>query len=165
MKGKLITLLLALTVSLGVQSQKKLPNITLKNLNGKEVLSSDLSNDGKPMVISFWATWCKPCLSELSAFNDEYEDWVEETEVKIIAISIDDARTNARVKSMVLGNDWPFEVYLNPNQDFKRALSIVNVPHTLVLNGKGEVVWEHSTYNPGSEEEVITQVRHLVNNQ
>lgn len=106
MKEKLITLLLALTVSLGVQSQKKLPNVTLKSLHGKEVLTSDLSNDGKPMIISFWATWCKPCLSELSAFNDEYEDWVEETEVKIIAISIDDARTNARVKSMVLGNDW-----------------------------------------------------------
>lgn len=147
----------------GTIAQKQLPKVAVKTLDGKEVLASDFSNDGKPIIISFWATWCKPCLSELSAFNDEFEDWKEETGVKIIAISIDDARTYARVKSMVKGKDWPFEVYLDQNQNLKRALNVINVPHTLVINGKGEIVWKHTTYNPGSEEEVIEAVRQLQN--
>lgn len=147
----------------GLQAQKKLPNVPLKNLEGKTVLASELSNEGKPVIISFWATWCKPCLNELAAFNDEYEDWVEETGVKIIAISIDDARTSARVKSLVYGKNWPFDVYIDANQELKRGLNVLNVPHTFVLNGKGEIVWQHATYNPGNEEEVIEQVRQLLN--
>lgn len=154
---------IGICVHWGLHAQKKLPNVPLKNLDGKTVLASELSNEGKPVIISFWATWCKPCLNELAAFNDEFEDWVEETGVKIIAISIDDARTSARVKSLVYGNDWPFEVYIDTNQELKRGLNVLNVPHTFVLNGKGEIVWQHATYNPGNEEEVIEQVRQLLN--
>ncbi len=157
----LVLLLIGLAIG-NTFAQKKIPNVFVKNLAGKRISTTQFENDGKPIVISFWATWCKPCLNELSAFNDEYEDWFEETGLKIIAVSVDDARTNVRVKSMVNGKDWPFEVYLDPNQNFKRALNIVNVPHTLILNGKGEIVWEHTTYTPGSEEEIIEQVRQLL---
>ncbi len=162
MKKLILTFILGCVIIAGVQAQRILPDVTVRSLSGEKIMSSTFNNDGKPIVISFWATWCKPCLSELSAFNDEYEDWFEETGLKIIAISIDDSRASARVKSIVLGNDWPFEVYLDSNQDLKRALNIINVPHTIVLNGKGEIVWEHTTYNPGSEEEVIEQVRQLI---
>ncbi|NOU62097.1 TlpA family protein disulfide reductase [Marinifilum caeruleilacunae] len=159
---KFLFALLLLSVSIGIQAQKKMPEVSVKTLDGEEVSSVEFSNDGKPMIISFWATWCKPCLNELSAFTDEFDDWHEETGVKIIAISIDDTRASARVKSLVYGKDWPFEVYLDQNQDLKRALNVVNVPHTFVLNGKGEIVWEHTSYNPGNEDEVIEQVRQLI---
>lgn len=162
MKKLTLTLLLIGVAIVSSLAQKKMPETAVKTLAGESVNANQFTNDGKPIVISFWATWCKPCLSELSAFNDEYDDWFEETGLKIIAVSIDDARTSSRVKSLVLGKDWPFEVYLDSNQDLKRALNIVNVPHTLILNGEGEIVWEHTTYNPGSEEEIIEQVRQLI---
>ncbi len=162
MKKLILTVLLGCIFILGVQAQRLLPNVTVRNLSGKNVMASTFNNDGKPIVISFWATWCKPCLSELSAFNDEYEDWFEETGLKIIAISIDDSRSSSRVKSLVSGNDWPFEVYLDSNQDLKRALNIINVPYTIILNGKGEIIWEHTGYNPGSEDEVIEKVLQLI---
>lgn len=162
MKKFVLTLIVGCLFIGGIQAQKKLPDVTIKTLSGETISSKDFFNNGKPIIISFWATWCKPCLNELSAFSDEFEDWYEETGVKIIAVSIDDTRASARVKSLVSGKDWPFEVYLDQNQDLKRALNVVNIPHTFVFNGKGEIVWEHTSYNPGNEDEVIEQVRQLI---
>ena len=137
-------------------------NVTLKTLDGQSVQTSTIQNDGKPIIISFWATWCKPCNKELNAIREVYEEWQEETGVKLVAISIDDARSASRVKPHVDGNDWPYEVYLDQNQDFKRAMNVVNVPHTFILNGEGEIVWQHTSYVDGSEEEVIEEVRKLL---
>ena len=148
--------------SVFAQNAKMPENITLKNLNGESVQSSVIQNDGKPVIISFWATWCKPCNRELNNIKDVYEEWQEETGVKLIAISIDDARYASRVKPHVDGNDWPYEVYIDQNSDLKRAMGVVNVPHTFILNGKGEIVWQHTGYQDGGEEEVIDKVKELL---
>lgn len=130
----------------------KLPNVTVKDVKGNSISSEDFNNDGKPIIISFWATWCKPCISELNAINDYYDEWVEETGVKLIAVSIDDARNAARVRPFVLGQGWEYEVYLDENSDLRRAMNVNNPPHTFLLNGKGEVVWQHNGYVPGDED-------------
>lgn len=153
---------LILAGSLFAQNAKMPENITLKNLNGESVQSSVIQNNGKPVIISFWATWCKPCNRELNTIKDVYEDWQEETGVKLIAISIDDARSASRVKPHVDGNDWPYEVYIDQNSDLKRAMGVVNVPHTFILNGEGEIVWQHTGYQDGGEEEVIAKVKELL---
>ena len=144
------------------QNAKFPENITLKDINGQSVQSSVIQNNGKPMIISFWATWCKPCNLELNTIKDLYEEWQEETGVKLVAISIDDARSASRVKPHAEGNDWPYEVYLDQNSDLKRVLGVINVPHTFILNGDGEIVWQHTGYQPGGEEELIQKVRELL---
>lgn len=144
------------------QNAKFPENITLKDINGQSVQSSVIQNNGKPVIISFWATWCKPCNLELNTIKDLYEEWQEETGVKLVAISIDDARSASRVKPHAEGNDWPYEVYLDQNSDLKRVLGVVNVPHTFILNGDGEIVWQHTGYQPGGEEELIQKVRELL---
>ena len=161
---KIILSLLTLVATCGLMAQNaKMPaNITLKSLDGQSVQSSVIQNDGKPVIISFWATWCKPCNRELNAIKDLYEEWREETGVKIVAISIDDARSAGRVKPHVEGNDWPYEVYLDQNSDLKRAMGVVNVPHTFILNGEGEIVWQHTGYQDGGEDELIEKVRELI---
>ena len=150
------------TSLLSAQNAKFPENITLKDINGQSIQSSVIQNEGKPIIISFWATWCKPCNLELNTIKEIYEDWQNETGVKIVAISIDDARSAARVKPHVEGNDWPYEVYLDQNSDLKRALGVVNVPHTFILNGEGEIVWQHTGYQIGGEEEVIEKVREIL---
>lgn len=159
---RIILTLVALFLAYGLMAQnaKSLPdNVSIKTLDGRTVQTSVIQNDGKPIIVSFWATWCKPCNKELDAIMEVYEEWQVETGVKLVAVSIDDARSSSRVKPHVDGRGWDYEVYLDPNQDFKRAMNVVNVPHTFVINGKGEIVWEHTTYVEGSEEELFEIVK------
>ncbi|HAS35228.1 MAG TPA: alkyl hydroperoxide reductase, partial [Flavobacteriales bacterium] len=130
-------------------------------IDGSPFNTSEISNDGKPIIISFWATWCSPCKRELNAIADEYDDWVEETGVKLIAVSIDDSRNVQKVKPYVNGQSWDYQVLLDPNGDFKRAMNVNNVPHTFLLNGKKEIVWQHNSYSPGDEEELYELVEKL----
>ncbi|MFZ1688607.1 MAG: TlpA disulfide reductase family protein [Flavobacteriales bacterium] len=140
----------------------QLPSASVTNLEGRKVDAKTFSNGGKPMIISFWATWCAPCKRELNAIAEVYEDWQKTTGVKLIAVSIDDARSTARVAPYVNGQAWDYEVYLDPNGDLKRALNVQNVPHTFLIDGSGKVVWQHNVYNPGDENELYAKVKALV---
>lgn len=134
---------------------RTLPSVDVKTIDGKTVSTGTFSNDGKPMIIDFWATWCKPCKKELDAISEVYADWQKETGVKLIAISIDDSRSSAKVATDAKSHGWEYEVYLDENQDFKRALNVGDIPQVYILNGKGEVVWQHNGYVDGGEEHIF----------
>lgn len=160
MKTFIFSLAIIVFSSVLLQAQTyKIPSATVQDLKGTSVNSSTFSNNGKPIIISFWATWCKPCVAELSAIAENYEDWQEETGVKLIAVSVDDARNVAKVAPFVSGKAWEYEVYCDPNGDFKRAMSVNTVPHTFLVDGNGDIVWQHNSYNPGDEEELLKLVR------
>ena len=153
-----------ISATLALAQEKSLPNIDVKTLQGKTINIQDLENDGNPMVISFWATWCKPCKKELNTIAEVYDDWQEETGVKLIAISIDDTRSMSKVAPYVNSSDWDYEVYLDSNSDLKRAMGVSTVPHTFLINGEGKIVWNHKGYIDGDEEELYEQIQHLVTN-
>jgi len=165
---KKIQLLLILSITLisfafiPQSDNRTIPSANIKNLDGGDVNTTELQNNGKPMIISFWATWCSPCKRELNNIAELYDDWVEETGVKLVAISIDDARNAGKVAPYVNGKGWEYEVYIDTNQDFKRALNVNNVPHTFLVNGKGEIVWQHNSYSEGDEYELYKQVKKLL---
>jgi peroxiredoxin len=166
---KIAALLFVMLLGFGAMAQsgsgKKLPSVNIKTLNGEVVNTQTISNDGKPVMICFWALWCKPCKKELDAYNELYEEWQEETGVKIVAISIDDARSTAKVKPFVSGKDWEFEVLLDPNQEFKRALSVNMIPHTFLLDGNGNIVYQHTSYYEGLEDEMFELVKKVANGE
>lgn len=140
-------------------SGRAIPAADVKTIDGKTINTSALSNNGKPIIISFWATWCKPCKKELDAISEQYEDWVEQTGVKLIAVSIDDSRSASKVGADVKSKDWKFDIYIDENQDFKRAMSVNNVPHTFIIDGKGNIVWQHNSYAEGDEEALYEAVK------
>lgn len=150
---------LSLSLSLFISiSYAQLPNINLKDVNGVTKNLSKFSNNGNPIIISFWATWCKPCKAELNTIAEEYDDWVDETGVKLIAVSIDDARSSTRVEPYINAQGWEYLVLLDPNGDLKRAMNVNNVPHTFLVDGNGKIVWDHNNYSPGDEEELYEEL-------
>lgn len=152
MKTILITVLVLFIYNVTfAQDDKTIPSVDVKDLTGKPFKTSEISNDGKPIILSFWATWCKPCVKELTAIAEHYEDWQEETGVKLYAVSIDDSRSMARVAPFVNGKAWDYTVLLDPNGDFKRALNVINVPHTFLIDKDGKIVYQHTTFADGDE--------------
>jgi peroxiredoxin len=92
---------------------------------------------------------------------DYATDLEDDVNLKVLAVSIDDTRNSSRVAPLVEGQGWEYTVLLDENQDLKRNLGIVNVPFTLVLNAKGEIVWKHSGYTPGAEEDLAHVVEEV----
>lgn len=146
----------------GAKSLFRLPEASIQTLEGKSFSTNDIQNDGKPILLTFWATWCKPCMREHDMINELYDEWVEETGVKIYAISIDDARSTKRVMPTVNGKGWEFEVLLDPNGDLKRLMNVNIPPHVFVLNGNREVVWQHVGYLDGDEMKYIEVVEKVL---
>ena len=155
----LITVALAIFAVSGASAQ--LPSVNLKTIDGKTVDTATLSNDGKPFVISFFATWCKPCNRELKAIHEVYPDWQDETGMKLIAISTDQAQNASKVKPLVDGEGWEYEILLDPNSDFLRAMGIQMIPHVLIIDGEGNVADSRSGYTEGSEQHIIEKIREL----
>lgn len=152
---------LLLFLSLNLFAQKQLPDLTLSNLDGQKIsLKNDFSEKDKIYIFSFWATWCAPCINELDELNDLQADWKKEVNFEIIAVSTDDSRTQKRVKPLVNGKGWEYRILLDSNQDFKRALSIVNVPYTLVVKNN-QIVHIQNGYVPGSEVELLEKLKSL----
>ncbi len=152
----LFTLLLFLTI-FPVCSQQ-IPQIVLKDIDGNTIDVKDFSQSDDLKILSFWATWCVPCINELDAISDVYEEWQEETNVEIIAIATDDSRTQKRIRPLVNGKGWDYTILLDNNQELKRALNITTIPHTIIVQN-GKIIYQHSGYTPGSEDELYEIIK------
>ena len=157
---KLLFLMLAVMVGVSASAQS-LPDVKIENQEGKVISTKSLA-DGTPMIISFWSTTCKPCIQELNAINDNLVDWLEEADLKVVAVSVDDTRTLSRARAMTQGQGWDdFVCIYDKNQDFKRAMNVSLTPHTFIVDGKGNIVYSHSGYTPGSEQELFEKIKSL----
>lgn len=159
MKKTLLSFLIF--INLVAYSQHQLPNVKLKNLKG-ELVNTNLDYQKKDVlyVYSFWATWCAPCVQELDAISEVYGDWKRKINIELIAISVDDSRTEKRVKPMVNGKGWEYSILLDTNQEFKRSLSIANVPYIVVVKNN-EIVYVQNGHSPGGENEFFDKLKSL----
>ena len=161
---KITSILIFFFIAINCYSQENtLPSVLVKTLEGNSFNIQNISNKNNPIVISFWATWCKPCKKELNNIAEVYEEWQDETNVKLIAISIDDARSVSKVAPYVNASDWEYEIYLDSNGDLKRAFGVSTVPHTFLLNNKKQIIWQHKGYIDGDEEKLFEKIKETTN--
>ena len=159
---KLSLLFCLLTMASYCSIMAQIPAVTLKTIDGKIISSNQISNNGKPLIIDFFATWCKPCCRELDAISEVYDEWMEETGVKIVCVSIDQAQNSHKVKPFVNNKGWEYDVLLDPNGDLKRALGIQMIPYVMIVDGQGKIVYKHTGYTDGEENELINKVREII---
>ena len=149
--------ILVFSLNFALFAQEQLPNTTLKTLSGANTTLTEIAAIDDLIVVSLWATWCVPCKNELGAVAEVYDDWVSETGIKYYAVSIDDSRTAKRVRPMINGKGWEFEILLDENSDLKRAFGVSTVPYTVIIKS-GEIVFKHTGYTPGFEDELYDQI-------
>ena len=160
MKKILISLLL-LVPTISFAQIKNLPNVDVKKIDGSSFNFKNIDNNGNPIVISFWATWCKPCTKELNNIAELYEDWQDETNVKLVAVSIDDRTSQSKVAPYVNSSGWEYEIYIDPNSDLKRSMGVSTVPHTFLLDKNKQIIWQHRGYVEGDEYELFDEILKL----
>ncbi|MBC7555122.1 MAG: TlpA family protein disulfide reductase [Taibaiella sp.] len=148
--------------TLNAAAQRMLPSADVRELSGKSINTSTISNNGKPMILFIWEVTCQPCIAEFMAVSRKYDSWKNETGVKIVAISVDDSRSSGRVLPLVRGKGWEFEFYTDANQAFKRAMNVTYCPYVFVVNGKGEICWQKSGYAPGDETLIYSIVKKVL---
>lgn len=159
----MLMVLLAGTLMVHAQDTTKvqtseIPSAEIRTLDDKIVNARDILSDTIPVVVSFWATWCKPCIKELTAINDEMDTWKAEVPFRMVAVSVDDARTTHMVKNMVNSKGWTFEVYLDRNSDLKKLMNVAQPPHIFIIY-KGRIVYQHTSYAEGDEEALFEELK------
>lgn len=154
---KLIVALSAMILGSGLLSAQNLPDVSVEDIDGRSVSIKEVVV-GKPAVISFWGVTCKPCITELNALNEVMEEWLEDVDFDIIAVSVDDSRFSSRARSMAQGYDWQFKCVFDKNQDLKRAMNVSLTPQTFIVDASGKIVYSHSGYTPGSEQELYDKL-------
>lgn len=157
---KLIAAFASMVLTAGMIWAQDLPDVSVENMDGETVSIRDVVR-GKPAVISFWGVTCKPCITELNALNEVMEEWLEDVDFDIIAVSVDDSRFSSRARSMAQGYDWQFKSVFDKNQDLKRAMNVSLTPQTFIVDASGNIVYSHSGYTPGSEYELYDKLMEI----
>lgn len=134
-----------------------LPDVKVENARGEEIRIRSLVN-GKPLIISYWSIACKPCIQELNAINDVIEEWKEEADFDVVAVSVDDVRMQASAKAKATALGWDFICIYDTNQELKRAMNVNLTPQSFVVDAAGNIVFSHSGYTPGSEELLFEKI-------
>ncbi len=147
--------------SISFAQNKTLPDVSVQELNGKKVDIQDYADNGKITVLSFWATWCVPCKKELDNIAEYYEDWQEDYDMELVAISVDNARSATKIKTVVDSKGWEYDVLSDKNGDLKRALNFQAVPYTIVIDQDGNIVYRHDGYVEGDEFELEEVLKKL----
>jgi peroxiredoxin len=162
---KLLMMGLFLSFAFITKAQKEIqtmPNLVLKDMEGKSKNMADYSKSGKITVISFWATWCSPCKKELNNMHELYDDWKAKYDLQIVAVCTDNTRNTQKVKPYVNGQGWEFDIIMDVNQDLQRAMNIVQIPHTFLLDQKGNIIYQHSGYVEGDEFSLEEKIKALM---
>lgn len=160
----IIALCAGLSLSFAAMAQDAaLPSTQIKDVNtGKKVAFNQAFTTGKVTVVSFWATWCVPCKKEIKNMKEKLAGWQKEADFNYMTISIDETRAEGLVRSYAKAQGWDFPYYIDPNSDLKRSINFQNVPYTIIVDKDGKIVWMHSGYEEGGEEEVFAKVKELV---
>ncbi len=162
-----LSLFFVLLISLPITAQteeditgRKAPNFKLVNLDGKYVELNSITGNG-PILLSFWATWCKPCLEEMVEYNKIYEQFKDKGFL-LLAVSTDTEKSVAKVKPYIKSKDYKFPVVLDTNSEVSRKYYAQQMPYTVIIDKNGNIVYSHLGYMKGDEQKVEKIISELL---
>ncbi len=162
----MLTLLMVGILGLGgnVLAEISVADWTLNTADGGTVNFHETLKKG-PVVVSFWATWCKPCLKEmphLNRFAGEYED-----RVTFLAVNTDNSKSVAKVTPFLSAKGYRnLIVPLDTGAELASQLQVSGiVPFLIVYDDLGREIYRHVGYKEGDEEELQHEIENLLSHQ
>lgn len=164
MKKLFILFSICITIFIHPQDEngqgKTAPNFKLESLDGGFVELSQVIGKG-PVLLSFWATWCKPCMEEMNELNKIYEE-LNEKGFTLLAISTDNEKTIAKVKPLVKSKGFKFTVLLDKNSDVARKYYAQQIPFSVLIDKDGKIISSHMGYMKGDEKKLREKILSLL---
>jgi cytochrome c biogenesis protein CcmG/thiol:disulfide interchange protein DsbE len=136
------------------------PNFVLEDVNGKVVRLDSLVKKG-PVLMSFWALWCKMCIKELDALKPYYPE-LESLGASYLAISQDKSRSVPEVKPFAASHKWQYQVVLDPDNKLRDLYKVQVMPSFFIIDQNKKIVFTHQGYKPGDEKKIMEKVRELL---
>jgi cytochrome c biogenesis protein CcmG, thiol:disulfide interchange protein DsbE len=157
----LVTLLVPASGADADESYTKAPDFRAVDLAGERFSLGDLLGKG-PILVDFWATWCKPCIKELPYVQRIHDD-LAESGVQVLAVTIDSPKSQAQVRKFIQSRKFTFRVVMDGEQDvFRKLQGKGTVPYVVVLDAQGNIRYHHTGYRPGDEKELRKIVEELM---
>ncbi len=155
-----VTAILLLCFFIGSsQNNEILPDIQIYNQKGKKVKLHKSLQEDKISVISFWATWCKPCLSELRSYSTNYENWKEDLNLEIYTIAVEDPIMMDKARSYAEMHNWDFQQFYDERAQATKTFGFENLPYTLVYAPDKSLIYSSNNYLQGDEQKLEDAVR------
>jgi peroxiredoxin len=155
-----LSLLVLTLVAASIGAESKAPDFALPNIDGKEVKLADLLARG-PVIIDFWATWCKPCIKGFPALQQIHEKYKAQG-LTVIAVSVDSPKSRSRVSPFISSQKYTFEVLLDIEGKVAQKYNAVAIPRTVLINPKGEIIYTAVGYRPTNEEQLDEAVQSVL---
>ena len=122
----------------------------VKDLEG-HVLELDALRKRGPVLLDFWATWCKPChaaIPELEAWRAKYQG----QGLTIIGVSVDGPRNHAKVRPFVSRMNLRYPVVIDEDGRLQQLYQVVALPTTVLIDTSGTIVTARVGFRPGESQ-------------
>ena len=122
---------------------------TLPTLDGKQFSLQEALKQG-PVVLDFWATWCKPCIKSLPKLQEIAREYGERG-VGVYAVNTDGPRNQPKVRPFLKRHRLELPVLLDHTRQVMKQFQFSVLPASLIISTEGAVVYRHVGYKPGDE--------------
>ncbi len=135
---------------------------SLPDLDGNTYeLGENLDHDATLLI--FWATWCKPCKFEFPKIQQLVEKHTD-IDINVLTVSVDSPHSLAKIKAFVNSHNYDFTYLLDVENELSTLLLINEIPHTVLIDNQGRIVYSHVGFREGDETVIEKEIKNLIDN-
>lgn len=139
---------------------ERAPTFRARAVDGRVVDLSRALAEG-PVLVDFWATWCKPCLASLPSVQALHERW-QARGLTVIGVSIDGPRNFARVRPFARRLGLGYPIVLDEDGSLQQRFRVSAVPTSVLIAPGGRIVRVHAGWSPGEDAALEAAVEALL---